>query len=78
MLITLGYIYFIFYAGSRYMKNRQPYKLRTFVLIYNVIQILANLWVVKEHISAGWFTKVIFVCRARHTIGLDSDKSIFS
>jgi len=77
MLITLGYIYFIFYAGPRYMKNRPPYKLRTFVLIYNLIQILANLWFVKEHISAGWFTKIIFVCRPRHIIGLDSMKVCF-
>ncbi|XP_024880985.1 elongation of very long chain fatty acids protein AAEL008004-like [Temnothorax curvispinosus] len=60
MLIIFMYIYFVLYAGPRYMKNRPPYELRTFILIYDVIQILANLWFVKEHISAGWSTDVAF------------------
>jgi len=78
MLITLGYIFFIFYAGPLYMKNRPPYKLRTFILIYNMIQILANLWLVKEHMSAGWLTgKVFFICKPRHILGLDAMKVCF-
>ncbi|XP_018306257.1 elongation of very long chain fatty acids protein AAEL008004 [Mycetomoellerius zeteki] len=57
MLITFGYMYFILYAGPRFMKDRPPYELRTFILIYDVIQILVNLWFVKKHLSYGWFSE---------------------
>ncbi|XP_011877346.1 PREDICTED: elongation of very long chain fatty acids protein AAEL008004-like isoform X2 [Vollenhovia emeryi] len=56
LLITVGYLYFVLYAGPCYMKNRPPYKLRTFILIYNLFQILANLWLLKLHKDAGWFS----------------------
>ncbi|XP_067214559.1 very long chain fatty acid elongase 1-like isoform X2 [Linepithema humile] len=48
------------------MKNKPPYKLKTFILVYNIIQILANIWVVKEHISSGWFSKYTFLCFIPH------------
>lgn len=77
ILIILGYIYFIFYAGFRYMKNRPPYKLRIFILIYNIIQILINAWIVKEHVSVGWLPKFGFTCEARNAINLDTFKVCF-
>ncbi|XP_014473601.1 PREDICTED: elongation of very long chain fatty acids protein AAEL008004-like [Dinoponera quadriceps] len=61
IIITLGYLYFIYIAGPRYMKDRPPYKLRTFILVYNIFQILANAWIVKEHIRGGWFTEYGFI-----------------
>jgi len=50
-------MYFVLYAGPRFMKDRPPYELRNFILIYDVIQILVNLWFVKQHISYGWFSE---------------------
>ncbi|XP_020284255.1 elongation of very long chain fatty acids protein 1-like isoform X2 [Pseudomyrmex gracilis] len=52
VLITIGYLYFILYAGPCYMKDRPPFKLKTFMLFYDVIQILANAWIIKEFIAA--------------------------
>nr|XP_012231542.1 PREDICTED: elongation of very long chain fatty acids protein AAEL008004-like isoform X1 [Linepithema humile]XP_012231543.1 PREDICTED: elongation of very long chain fatty acids protein AAEL008004-like isoform X1 [Linepithema humile]XP_012231544.1 PREDICTED: elongation of very long chain fatty acids protein AAEL008004-like isoform X1 [Linepithema humile]XP_012231545.1 PREDICTED: elongation of very long chain fatty acids protein AAEL008004-like isoform X1 [Linepithema humile] len=63
IFIILGYTYFVLYAGPCYMKNRQPYNLKNFILFYNIIQILANTWLVKEHISAGWFSKYSVTCQ---------------
>ncbi|KAL6254964.1 hypothetical protein P5V15_014306 [Pogonomyrmex californicus] len=62
LLITLGYIYFILYAGPRYMKNRPPYKLRNFILLYDFIQIVTNAWFVMELLSVGVFTKYVPIC----------------
>ncbi|CAL1678652.1 unnamed protein product [Lasius platythorax] len=62
MLIIFGYLYFVLYAGPRYMEDRPPYKLRTFTSLYDLIQILANLWMVQEHISFGWFSKYGIIC----------------
>ncbi|XP_011877824.1 PREDICTED: elongation of very long chain fatty acids protein AAEL008004-like [Vollenhovia emeryi] len=55
LLLTVGYLYFVLYAGPRYMKNRTPFKLRTVILIYDLIQILANLWLLKRQFEAGCF-----------------------
>ncbi|XP_067214558.1 very long chain fatty acid elongase AAEL008004-like isoform X1 [Linepithema humile] len=66
IFITLAYLYFVLRFGPRYMKNKPPYKLKTFILVYNIIQILANIWVVKEHISSGWFSKYTFLCFIPH------------
>ncbi|XP_067210097.1 very long chain fatty acid elongase 7-like [Linepithema humile] len=60
--ITLAYLYFVLSFGPRYMKNKPPYKLKTFILVYNIMQILANIWIVKEHITNGWFSKYTFRC----------------
>ncbi|XP_029157621.1 elongation of very long chain fatty acids protein AAEL008004-like [Nylanderia fulva] len=62
MMIIFGYLYFILYIGPHYMIGRLPYKLKTLILLYNFIQILANLWMVQEHISFGWFSKYGVLC----------------
>ncbi|KAL0132098.1 hypothetical protein PUN28_000104 [Cardiocondyla obscurior] len=79
MLITLGYLYFVLYAGPRYMKNRPPYNLRNFVLIYDIIQILVNAWFVKEHFTAGWsavLAKYQFICGKRTILDLNAIRLI--
>ncbi|XP_044755179.1 uncharacterized protein LOC123314125 [Coccinella septempunctata] len=40
--IMLGYLYFVFKIGPNFMKDRPPYNLKQVLIIYNVIQILAN------------------------------------
>ncbi|XP_011863246.1 PREDICTED: elongation of very long chain fatty acids protein AAEL008004-like [Vollenhovia emeryi] len=79
LLITLAYLYFIYYAGPRYMKNRPPYKLRTVILIYDLIQILINLWSVKVHMSAGWSSalgeiRINSDCGKRYAAVLDANR----
>ncbi|XP_036138987.1 elongation of very long chain fatty acids protein AAEL008004 [Monomorium pharaonis] len=77
ILIIFGYLYFILYVGPCYMKNRPPFELKTFRLIYDMIQILVNLWSVKEHISAGWFVEfnfVFFTCGERHAMPINANK----
>ncbi|XP_029176888.1 elongation of very long chain fatty acids protein 1-like [Nylanderia fulva] len=73
-LIIIGYLFFVLYAGPRYMKNRPPYELRTFMLLYNSIQILTNLWMVQEHLSFGWFSEYGVTCAT--TLALNSPKAL--
>ena len=47
-LILVGYVYFVFEYGPRYMKNKPAYDLRTFIRCYNIFQIITNAYVVKE------------------------------
>ncbi|XP_020296940.1 elongation of very long chain fatty acids protein AAEL008004-like isoform X2 [Pseudomyrmex gracilis] len=62
IIITFAYLYFVLYAGPSYMKNRQSFNLRIFILFYNVFQILANAWLVHSYISFGWFTTYSLKC----------------
>ncbi|XP_018396097.1 PREDICTED: elongation of very long chain fatty acids protein AAEL008004-like [Cyphomyrmex costatus] len=74
MLITLGYVYFVLYAGPRFMKNRPPYELKNFILIYDAIQILANLWFVQKHVSYGWFSEFSILCSPPNSDSINAIK----
>ncbi|XP_071555907.1 very long chain fatty acid elongase AAEL008004-like [Temnothorax nylanderi] len=62
-LIVFGYLYFVLGCGPRFMKNRPPYSLMTFMKLYNIGQILANVWLIYDIIDAGLFsTNSLLVC----------------
>ncbi|XP_035735459.1 elongation of very long chain fatty acids protein 1-like [Vespa mandarinia] len=62
IFIIFSYFYFIFVCGPRFMKNRKPYSLKTFIRYYNVFQIMINSFIVYILISAGWFTTIPLHC----------------
>lgn len=61
-LISLIYLYFVTQCGPRFMKDRPPYSLKTFIKYYNIFQIVANSWIVYRIIDAGWFTEITIYC----------------
>ncbi|XP_072744129.1 very long chain fatty acid elongase 4-like [Anoplolepis gracilipes] len=61
-LIIFAYLYFVLSYGPRFMKNRQPYSLKTFIKLYNIIQIVGNVWLVYDYIDSGLFTNVSLMC----------------
>ncbi|KAM0734469.1 Very long chain fatty acid elongase 4 [Formica fusca] len=63
-LIIFAYLYLVLECGPRFMKNRPPYSLKTFIKLYNIIQIVANIWLVYDHIDAGLFTNSNLTCPA--------------
>ncbi|KYN11191.1 hypothetical protein ALC57_16659 [Trachymyrmex cornetzi] len=38
------------------MKNRQPYSLKKFMKLYNIVQIMANAWLTYDLIDSGLFS----------------------
>lgn len=40
--ISFAYIYFVQKLGPHLMKNREPFQLKTVMIIYNIVQIVAN------------------------------------
>lgn len=46
--ILFSYLYFVKVCGPKFMKNRKPYELKRTIQIYNLLQILANLWLFNE------------------------------
>ncbi|XP_029158272.1 elongation of very long chain fatty acids protein AAEL008004-like [Nylanderia fulva] len=61
-LLIVAYLYLVFIYGPRFMKNRQPYSLKTFIKWYNIIQIVGNAWLVYDHIDAGLFSNSKLIC----------------
>lgn len=44
VLISL-YVYFVTYWGQQYMKSRPAYDLKNIIKVYNLIQIVVNLYI---------------------------------
>ncbi|XP_011152096.1 elongation of very long chain fatty acids protein AAEL008004-like [Harpegnathos saltator] len=63
-LIMFVYLYTVFYWGPRYMKDKPPYDLRTFIKFYNLLQIVANAWLVREYITVEWLITIPLTCSA--------------
>jgi len=59
-LIIFAYLYFVLVCGPRFMKNRPPYLLNTFMKLYNIVQIVINVWLIYDLFDAGLFsTKLV-------------------
>ncbi|XP_046400613.1 elongation of very long chain fatty acids protein-like [Ischnura elegans] len=46
--IIATYIWFVKYAGPKWMENKEPYDLRRFLQFYNVLQVCFNGWIFYE------------------------------
>ncbi|XP_034188116.2 very long chain fatty acid elongase 1-like [Osmia lignaria lignaria] len=60
--ILFFYLYFVLKCGPKFMKDRTPYDLKTFIMWYNIFQITSNAIIVQQFISAGWFTEMTVFC----------------
>ncbi|XP_034186603.2 very long chain fatty acid elongase 1-like [Osmia lignaria lignaria] len=60
--ILFSYLYFVLKCGPKFMKDRKPYNLKTFIKWYNIFQIVSNAIIVQQFISAGWFTEITVFC----------------
>ncbi|XP_011634276.1 uncharacterized protein LOC105425277 isoform X1 [Pogonomyrmex barbatus] len=50
-LIIFAYLYFVLVCGPRFMKNKSPYSLETFMKLYNIVQIVGNGWLLYDCIN---------------------------
>ena len=44
--ICLCYVYIVKVAGPRFMRDREPYNIRTFLIIYNAFQVALSAYIV--------------------------------
>ncbi|XP_030755504.1 elongation of very long chain fatty acids protein 7-like isoform X2 [Sitophilus oryzae] len=45
LLILGSYLYFVLKWGPEFMKNRKPYELKKLLMVYNVCQIIVNVYI---------------------------------
>lgn len=62
-LICMCYVFIVKVAGPRFMQNREPYNIRTFLVIYNALQVALSAYIVYWCIQGGWFWKHSFICQ---------------
>ncbi|XP_074036566.1 very long chain fatty acid elongase AAEL008004 [Leptinotarsa decemlineata] len=63
IVILATYFYFCKKAGPMFMRHRKPWELKRTIQIYNLIQVLASLYLVSEGLQAGWGTDYNFTCQ---------------
>lgn len=62
VIIILIYLVVVFKLAPDYMKNRPAYKLNTYIKCYNIFQVIANIYIVKELSYCYQFLRA-FECR---------------
>jgi len=55
-LLVIAYIFTVTYAGPKFMKNREPYNIRSCMVIYNFAMVALSMYMVYEFLFAGWLT----------------------
>nr|BBF94992.1 elongation of very long chain fatty acids protein 12 [Orthetrum albistylum] len=61
--ICLFYLYFVTRLGPRLMKNREAFKLRPLLLLYNGFQVYFSCWMFKEGLLSGWWGNYSLKCQ---------------
>lgn len=58
--VLLAYIFFVLYAGPRFMANRKPFQLKEAMIIYNLSLVGLSVYIVYEvRIRRCWFCYVV-------------------
>ena len=61
-VICLVYVILVM-LGPSIMKNRQPYQLKSVLLVYNFLMVVASGYVFYEFLMAGWLNDYSFACQ---------------
>lgn len=48
LCIFAAYMFFVKFAGPKFMESRKPYNLNTFTRIYNIFQVFTCIWLVSQ------------------------------
>lgn len=63
LFISFAYLYFVYFAGPQFMKNRKPYSLKRFIQCYNLFEIIVNFGLLFKMMTYGRpFTAVWRYC----------------
>ncbi len=48
LIIIIFYLLFVMKLGPALMKNRAPFKIEKFIILYNAVQVICAAYIVKE------------------------------
>lgn len=58
----LSYLFFVLYAGPRFMANRKPFQLKEAMIVYNFTLVALSIFIVYEFLLSGWATTYTWKC----------------
>lgn len=61
-LVMFTYICLVKVVGPKFMENRPPYSLKRFMQFYNIVQIIANTYLVYDFVTSGVTFTELFPC----------------
>ena len=63
LLLVAAYLFIVKVWGPRFMENRPPYNINTFLIYYNAAQVGLSAYIVIQLIRAGWLWEYSFRCQ---------------
>ena len=63
LISCLTYIVLVKFVGPVYMKEREPFRVKSLIIAYNFTMIGVNLWLFKEYGRLGWFANYSWTCQ---------------
>lgn len=67
LFLLLGvWVWFVKLAGPKYMEDKKPWNLKSFIFYYNIFQIITNALMILQSLRIGLFTKITLGCEVVH------------
>ena len=63
LLLVAAYLWIVKVWGPRFMENRPPYNITTFLIYYNAAQVALSAYIVIQLLRAGWGGDYSFRCQ---------------
>ncbi|XP_057377789.1 elongation of very long chain fatty acids protein 7-like [Daphnia carinata] len=63
LIMCSCYIYFVKSLGPRLMRDRKPFELRGAIIVYNIIQVLASIYLVYKGLVHAWLFRYSLRCQ---------------
>ena len=63
ILICVSYVFFVKFAGPKWMENRKPFDLRKSMMVYNLLMTLLSFALFYAAGLAGWFGRHSYRCQ---------------
>ncbi|KAF0770044.1 elongation of very long chain fatty acids protein 4-like [Aphis craccivora] len=52
--IVIAYLLFVLKLGPKMMENREPFKIKRIMMVYNILQAIYNIFIISEFYAQGW------------------------
>lgn len=63
LIMCTAYVFIVTVLGPRFMRNRKPFNISTFLVYYNLLQVILSAYIFITLLFAGWGGDYSFRCQ---------------
>lgn len=63
ILTSFVFILVVKFIGPHLMKERKAFNIKPIIILYNLIMVVLNMWMVSQFLTLGWLGKYSFKCQ---------------